>query len=202
MSLLCPFNETSTRQCFPIRSCLLFAWFPQVVRFGSREGSARPRCRVVPKWLAIAAAVHLVPLSRNLSRIFAFLPRPVRKGRKSIHSLLRAFDCNYWSTRNERSMDGVQTCLYWVLSPLAIPPVVDQSEEVDWSTEDLDLSPFVNNLSLRLIAAVLLQPYRMTFLVHILLHLMVINPLSSTTLAGLKPKLLLQLIYHHLLLSR
>ncbi|KAI8522392.1 hypothetical protein RHMOL_RhmolMtG0003800 (mitochondrion) [Rhododendron molle] len=31
---------------------------------------------------------------------------------------------------------------------------------------------------------------------------MVINPLSSTTLAGLKPKLLLPLIYHHLLLSR
>lgn len=26
----------------------------------SREGSSRPRCRVVPKWLAIAAAVHLV----------------------------------------------------------------------------------------------------------------------------------------------
>lgn len=52
--------------------------------------------------------------------------------------------------------------------------------------------------------AVLLQPSRMSLLVHILLHLMVINPLSSTTLAGLKlkPKLLLQLIYHHLLLSR
>lgn len=31
-----------------------FACFPLV------EGSARPRCRVVPKWLAIAAAVHLV----------------------------------------------------------------------------------------------------------------------------------------------
>lgn len=40
---------------------LVFAWFPQVVRLGSREGSgsSRPRCRVVPKWLAIAAAVHL-----------------------------------------------------------------------------------------------------------------------------------------------
>lgn len=46
----------------------------------------------------------------------------------------------------------------------------------------------------------------MSLLVHILLHLLlhhqVINPLSSTTLAGLKQKLLLQLIYHNLLLSR
>lgn len=63
--------------------------------------------------------------------------------------------------------------------------------------------PFPQPVSL---SAELLQPSRMSLLVHILLHLllhlMVINPLSSTTLAGLKPKLLLQLIYHLLLLSR
>ncbi|GMY17817.1 hypothetical protein FCV25MIE_13056 [Fagus crenata] len=97
---------------------------------------------------------------------------------------------------NHRSMKS-----YMVLFQL-----IHLSGPLDVYATSTSRSPFVTNWSLRLIAAVLLQPSRMSFLVHILLHLllhlMVINPLLSTTLAGLKPKLLLQLIYHHLLLSR
>jgi hypothetical protein len=91
-------------------------------------------------------------------------------------------------------------------SYMVLHQLIHLSGPLDVYATSTSRSPFVTNLSLRLIAAVLLQPSRMSFLVHILLHLllhlMVINPLSSTTLAGLKPKLLLQLIYHHLLLSR
>lgn len=88
-------------------------------------------------------------------------------------------------------------------SYMVLHQLIHLSGPLDVYATSTSRSPFVTNWSLRLIAAVLLQPSSMSFLVlHLLLHLMVINPLSSTTLAGLKPKLLFQLIYHHLLLSR
>ncbi|PNX88456.1 hypothetical protein L195_g044561, partial [Trifolium pratense] len=70
ISLLCPFTETSTRQCLEIRSCLLSLGFPRWCGWGV-ETSMPGRSKVTCYCCCSASCSS----SRNFFRIFAFLTR-------------------------------------------------------------------------------------------------------------------------------